>query len=134
MPKAPAGAAAQVDFQITEQNAREIMERLLRGMGQTAGEGGHGHARATDLHINPGRPPDYRIARVIRSVATGPLSQADVVYLSNGIMNKAQQERFNRNHCIDFSYHLDRSRFRINIVESFIGRSISIRRFEEIKN
>lgn len=132
-PAAPA-AGAHVDLLITEHNAREVMERLLRAMAATAmGEGG-GHAKATDLHINPGRPPDYRIARVIRSVASGPLSQQDVVHLSNGLMNKQQQERFNRNHCIDCSYHVDRNRFRVNIVESFNGRSISIRRFEEIKN
>lgn len=134
-PRAPTvGPGSLVDLQITEQNAREVMDRLLRGMGQASGEGGQGHARATDLHINPGRPPDYRIARVIRSVAARPLSQKDVILLSNAIMNPAQQERFNRNHCIDFSYHVDRNRFRVNIVESFIGRSISIRRFEEIKN
>lgn len=133
--KAPAPpAVGHVDFHITEENAREVIERLLRGMGATAADAAQKHARATDLHINPGRPPDYRIGRVIRSVASPPLSQQDVIYLSNSMMNKAQQERFARNHCIDFSYHVDRNRFRVNIVEAFIGRSISIRRFEEIKS
>jgi len=131
--RTPVGAP--VDFHITEHNARETIERLLRGMGATAtGEGASAHAKATDLHINPGRPPDYRIGRVIRSVASAPLSQQDVMHLSNGLMNKQQQERFNRNHCIDCSYHVDKNRFRVNIVESFNGRSISIRRFEEIKD
>ncbi len=131
--RTPVGAP--VDFHITEHNARETIERLLRGMGATAtGEGASAHAKATDLHINTGRPPDYRIGRIIRSVASAPLSQMDVVHLANGLMNKQQQERFNRNHCIDCSYHVDKNRFRVNIVESFNGRSISIRRFEEIKD
>lgn len=95
---------------------------------------GHGHAKATDLHVNCGRPPDYRIGRVIRSVASKPLSYEDVAALSDAMMSEAQRERFKRNHCIDFSYHVDHDRFRVNIVESFNGRSVSIRRFEEIKN
>ncbi len=120
-----------LDVQITEENAKAIMERLLRHMAADPGQGGR---RATDLHINPGRPPDYRVERVIRSVKMRPLSQQDVVLLSNAMMNEQQRTRFERNHCIDMSYHLDRNRFRVNIVQAFNGRSISIRRFEEIKN
>ncbi len=125
-----------MEFQITEQNAKMIAERLLREMGGLGDQaaGISKHARATDLHINTGRPPDYRIERTIRSVRCKPFSKQDVVLLSNAMMTEHQRERFNSRHCIDFSYHLDRNRFRVNIVESFIGRSISIRRFDEIKN
>jgi len=134
---APAPAAVvpdQVEFHINEQNAKSIMERLLREMAGTTSQAGQRHAQATDLHINVGRAPDYRIERTIRSVKSRPFSRQDVILLSNAIMSDAQRQRFEKNHCLDMSYHVDRNRFRVNIVESFIGRSISIRRFEEIKN
>lgn len=95
---------------------------------------GHAHVRATDLHINPGRPPDYRIERLIRSLKGGKLTQQDVVHLSNALMNPLQRKRFETNHCIDLSYHMEKIRFRVNIVQASHGRSISIRRFEEIKD
>jgi len=137
--KAPApvpatGVPDQVEFHISERNAKSIIERLLREMAGTTGQTGQRHAQATDLHINVGRTPDYRIERTIRSVKSKPFSQQDVVFLSNAIMSEGQRKRFDQNHCLDMSYHVDRNRFRVNIVESFIGRSISIRRFEEIKN
>lgn len=124
---APGGG---VEFKITPQSAKTIMEQLLRMMG--GGEGGGG--RATDLHINPGRPPDYRIERNIRSVKSNKLSNQDVVLLSNALMNENQRARFEKFHCIDMSYHVDAVRYRVNIVQSFIGRSISIRRFDPIKD
>jgi twitching motility protein PilT len=128
-----AHAGEHGDTQITEQNAKQMIERFLRAMGAN-GEMSHGHQRATDLHLNPGRPPDYRIERVIRSVKMPPLSNQDVILLTNALMTDQQRTRFERNHCIDMSYHLDRTRFRVNIVQSFNGRSMSVRRFEEIKN
>lgn len=111
------------------------MEQLLRGMQEIPNDGhGGGHAPATDLHLNPGRPPDYRIERVIRSAKCKPLTDQEVVLLSNAMMNETRRARFDKNHCIDFSYHVDQIRFRVNIVQSFTGRSISIRRFEQIKD
>lgn len=119
-----------VEFKITPQNAKTIMEQLLRMMaGNESGQG-----RATDLHINVNRPPDYRIERNIRSVKSNKLSEQDVELLSNSIMNENQRKRFDRDHCIDMSYHVDATRYRINIVEGFQGRSVSIRRFEPIKD
>lgn len=117
------------DLRITEQNARSVFEMLLRNM-----DAAPGRPKATDLHLNPGRPPDYRIERVIRSVKSKPLTANDLTLITNAMMNENQRARFNRNHCIDMSYHLDRNRFRVNIVEAFIGRSISLRRFDEIKD
>jgi len=129
-------AAATSDIRITPENAREKMEELLRMMAQWSEDDKSTHRpKATDLHINPGRPPDFRVERAIRSLKRWPrLTPQDVVLLSNAIMNDAQRARFERNHCLDMSYHVDRVRFRINIVQSFAGRSISIRRFEEIKD
>ena len=124
--------APATTFHITQHNAAQIMERLLREM--SAGEGAGSRSRATDLHVNAGRSPDFRIERVIRSVRSNKLSEQEVVLLSNSIMNENQRKRFEHNHCVDFSYHLDRTRFRINVVQSFIGRSISVRRFDEIRN
>ncbi len=129
-PPPPPPAAGQASLTITPQNARAVAELLLRQM-EAAPDG---HGRATDLHINVNRPPDYRIERVIRSVKSNKLSEQDVVLISNALMNDLQRQRFERNHCIDFSYHLDRTRFRINIVQSFNGRSISVRRFDEIRD
>lgn len=119
---------------ITPQNALATMEQLLRMMAQGQTDDPHGHARATDLHINAGRPPDFRVERVVRSLKAPKLTEEEVVLLSESMMNERQRERFARNHCIDMSYHLDKIRFRVNMVQSFSGRSISIRRFEEIKD
>jgi twitching motility protein PilT len=134
----PARPAAQArggddDLQINKENARAMMDRLLRHMA-ASNEAGRASQRATDLHINAGRPPDYRIERVIKSVKMRALSAQDVELLSFSIMSDQQRARFEQRHCIDMSYHLDRNRFRVNIVQSFNGQSISIRRFEEIKN
>ncbi len=141
-PAAPAAhgpaAAPTPDYpplQITPMNAKQVIEQLLRGMQAVPGDGrSAGHPPATDLHVNVGRPPDYRIERTIRSVKCGKLSEQDVVLLSNAMMNETRQARFEKNHCIDFSYHIDQYRFRVNIVQSFNGRSISIRRFDQIKD
>lgn len=130
---APVGGAADAPvaaLHIASDNAQPLMERLLREMAA----GGSNHGRATDLHINSGRPPDYRIEKLIRSARTSKLTEQDVVLLSNSIMTELQRSRFEKNRCVDFSYHVDKTRFRINIVQSFNGRSISIRRFEEIKD
>ena len=93
------------DLKITEQNARSVFEMLLRNDGAAPGR-----PKATDLHLNPGRPPDYRIERVIRSVKSKPLTANDLSLITNAMMNENQRGRFNRNHCIDMSYHLDRNR------------------------
>lgn len=123
-------------FRITPENALHVMQRLLREMAPTqpGAEAGRGHGRATDLHINAGRAPDFRIERVIRSVKGERLSAEDVFHLSNALMNERQRARFEAKHCIDFSYYLGNARYRVNIVEGMTGRSISLRRFEQIKS
>ncbi|OHB76448.1 MAG: hypothetical protein A2W31_13460 [Planctomycetes bacterium RBG_16_64_10] len=111
------------------------MEMLLREMATAADSPtSKGRRKATDLHLNVGRPPDYRIERVIRSVVCKPLTQQDIVFLSHALMNERQRARFEKNRCADLSYQVGLERFRINIVESFHGRSISIRRFEPIQD
>jgi twitching motility protein PilT len=117
------------EFRITPENAKTVMEQFLSMM---SGEG-NGH-KATDLHINPGRPPDYRVERQIRSLRANKLSDQDIVLLSNGMMNEAQRARFEKNRCIDMSYNMGLTRFRVNMVTGFNGRSISIRRFDQIKD
>ncbi|MGB9625914.1 MAG: type IV pilus twitching motility protein PilT [Phycisphaerae bacterium] len=129
----------KLEYPITERNARQVMDALLRMMAQwqqeaESGKGGAKAPKATDLHINPGRPPDFRVERVIRSLKFPKLTAEDVVLLSNAIMNENQRKRFENNHCIDMSYHVDNVRFRVNIVQAFTGRSISFRRFEAIKD
>jgi len=120
---------------LTADNAKLTMENLLRAMTKTDDCGSAGTSfRATDLHINPGRSPDYRVEKAIRSLKGNRLSQEDVELLSDVLMSETQRERFGRNHCIDLSYNLDKVRFRVNIVQSFSGRSISIRKFEEIRS
>ncbi len=127
-------AHPKAELHVTPENAKTLVERLLQEMAASDDGNGHGHAKATDLHINAGRPPDYRIERVIRSVVSNRLTQEEVVHLSNALMNERQRERFENQHCIDCSYYVGKTRFRVNIVESFNGRSISIRRFEEIRD
>jgi hypothetical protein len=96
-------------LQITVETARALMERLLHEMAA----GGTNHGRATDLHINSGRPPDYRIEKMIRSARTVKLTEQDVILLSNAIMTDLQRSRFEKNRCVDFSYHVEKTRFRI---------------------
>lgn len=126
------------NYPITEQNAKQVLEKLLRLMAQWSqdSEGGKSGKtpKATDLHINPGRPPDFRVERVIKGLKFPRLTQEDVVLLSNAMMNENQRHRFETNHCIDMSYHVDNVRFRVNMVTAFGGRSISFRRFEAIKD
>lgn len=123
------------DLKITEATAKQVMDLLLREMATASGSAtSKAHRKATDLHLNVGRPPDYRIERVIRSVVAKPLTQQEIILLSNALMNEKQQSRFEQNHCADLSYQLGQERFRINVVESFTGRSMSIRRFEPIKD
>jgi twitching motility protein PilT len=128
-------AAGAVELNITEGNARQVMDMLLREMASTSdAAAGRGHAPATDLHLNVGRAPDYRIEKVIRSAMAKPLTRRDMVLLTEAIMSGPQRERFARDHSVDLSYHLDKDRFRVNVVESFNGRSASFRRFENIKD
>lgn len=128
-------AGQAVDLHITDATASNVMARLLREMEESHNAPpGKGHSKATDLHLNVGRPPDYRIDRVIRSAHSKPLTGADVIELSNALMTEKQQERMDQRHCVDLSYELDGNRFRVNIVEAFSGRSVSIRRFEQIKD
>jgi twitching motility protein PilT len=110
------------------------MEMLLREMASTSAGSSKGHAPATDLHLNVGRAPDYRIEKVVRSAMAKPFTRQDLILLSNALMTEHQRARFEKRHCADLSYHLDKDRYRVNIVESFIGRSISIRRFEQIRD
>jgi pilus retraction protein PilT len=122
-------------FKITAENGRAVMEHLLSMMAASAEDTEHQGPRATDLHINAGRPPDFRVERVIRSLKGAPnFSADDVEHMTNGIMTEKQRARFERDHCIDMSYHLGKNRFRVNIVQSFVGRSLSLRRFDEIKD
>ncbi len=128
-------AGQAVDLHITDASASNVMDRLLREMEASHNSPpGKGHSKATDLHLNVGRPPDYRIDRVIRSAQSKPFTQSDVIHLSNALMSEKQQERMESRHCVDLSHELDGNRFRVNIVESFVGRSVSIRRFEQIKD
>jgi len=123
-----------VELRINRANAQVVLESLLGKMAASAEASGRGHATATDLHLNPGRPPDYRIERTIRSVNCQPLSEQDVSLLADALMNEHQRARFQRNHSVDLSYHMGNDRFRVNIVQSYAGRSVSIRRFEQIRD
>ena len=91
-------SSSELDSVITPENAKGVIERLLRHMA-ISGEAGQAARRATDLHINPGRPPDYRIERVIKSVKMRPLSQEEVELLCRSMMNEQQWARFERQHC-----------------------------------
>jgi twitching motility protein PilT len=134
-PAKPATGGGAGDLNITEASAKQIMDLLLREMATASGStAGKGHGKATDLHLNVARAPDYRIERVIRSVVAKPLTHRDIVLLANALMNENQRARFEKNHSVDLSYQLGQERFRVNVVESFAGRSISIRRFEPIQD
>jgi twitching motility protein PilT len=73
-------------------------------------------ARASDVHLTPGRPPVLRVRGMISSLEEypplNPQQTRDVIY---GILNDDQRKRFENNKQLDFAYAIPNvARFRVN--------------------
>ncbi|MEK6277202.1 MAG: type IV pilus twitching motility protein PilT [Actinomycetota bacterium] len=73
-------------------------------------------ARASDVHLTPGRPPVLRVRGMITSLdefpPLTPQQTRDVIY---GILNDDQRKRFENNKQFDFAYAIPNvARFRVN--------------------
>ena len=71
--------------------------------------------KASDLHLSAGLPPMIRVHGDVRRLNLPELSQKDVHALIYGIMNDAQQKRYEEHSECDFSFEIPGlSRFRVN--------------------
>jgi twitching motility protein PilT len=73
-------------------------------------------ARASDVHLTPGRPPVLRVRGMITSLEEypplTPQQTRDVIY---GILNDDQRKKFENNKQFDFAYAIPNvARFRVN--------------------
>lgn len=72
--------------------------------------------KASDIHFVVDSAPILRIdGELVYLEKEGKITQADLVKQVYALINKNQQERFEEDHDLDFSYALEDSRFRINI-------------------
>lgn len=83
---------------------------------------------ASDVHFSTGVKPFMRLNGALKMFDLPPLTpqQADNIVL--GFMDDAQQQRFLRNHDLDFSFeHEDLGRARVNALQQFRGADIIFR-------
>ena len=72
-------------------------------------------AGASDIHINAGQPPLYRVTTVIERSSFPVLTPEMCVELARGIMDDDRWAKFQQHRDADFSYAVeDLSRFRVN--------------------
>lgn len=90
------------------QDAREKINRLLTHLARS--EGG------SDLHLQVGQPPVFRINGRLARSSYPPLSEADIQLMVMSIMNDVQRKRFVAERDIDLSYEIPGvARFRVNV-------------------
>ncbi len=85
--------------------------------------------KASDLHLKGDAVPRMRIGGVIRTTASGPLSNAAVEKMMFEIMDSEQQALYREKGSMDFAYQAgDTDRFRINIFRQRGKTSVAARR------
>ncbi len=91
---------------------------------------------ASDVHLNVGIPPIFRLNGKLAKTQFSILSPEDVHELIYSIISDQQKEQFEKDRQLDFSYELkDVSRFRINVFRHRLGEAAAIRLIPtEIKN
>ncbi|MGD9724130.1 MAG: type IV pilus twitching motility protein PilT [Pirellulales bacterium] len=76
----------------------------------------HGRAhRVSDIHVAPGAPVLFRIARKLVPATTGPLTSKQSERLSLELLSEAQQKQFHIDHDYDFMAIDDYGRYRVNV-------------------
>jgi twitching motility protein PilT len=83
---------------------------------------------ASDVHLNIGIPPTFRLNGKLAKTKFSILSSEDVHELIYSITSNQQKEQFEKDRQLDFSYEMkDVSRFRINIFRHRLGEAAAIR-------
>ncbi|MDD4363363.1 MAG: PilT/PilU family type 4a pilus ATPase, partial [Atribacterota bacterium] len=83
---------------------------------------------ASDVHLNIGIPPVFRLNGKMTKSEFPVLSSEDVQKLIYSIISDKQKDDFEKNKQLDFSYEIkDVSRFRINIFKHRLGNAAVIR-------
>ncbi|MBU1869107.1 MAG: type IV pilus twitching motility protein PilT [Candidatus Omnitrophica bacterium] len=71
--------------------------------------------KASDLHLQSGSPPIFRVNGELNFSDLGPLNSKDIEKYVNSIMTQEQRNIFNNTHHLDFSYYVQgTARFRVN--------------------
>ena len=83
---------------------------------------------ASDVHLNIGIPPVFRLNGKLAKTQFSILSPEDVHQLVYSLISDQQKKQFEKDRQLDFSYELkDVSRFRINIFRHRLGEAAAIR-------
>ncbi len=83
-------------------------------------------AGASDLHLEPGLPPAFRVDGRLR-VQSGPLAAADVRGMAREVAGADGWDRFGQSRSLDLSRSISGVRCRINVLQSRRGVGMAIR-------
>jgi twitching motility protein PilT len=76
----------------------------------------HGRAlKVSDIHVAPGAPVLFRIARKLMPATTRPLTSKQAARLSEELLTDSQKEQFHKDHDYDFMAIDDYGRYRVNV-------------------
>jgi twitching motility protein PilT len=91
-------------------NLRELLNKMIE-------------AKASDLHITAGLPPQLRVDGRITSTDYPSLTPENTLQITYSVLNEEQQKRFEAEHELDFSFGVKGlSRFRANV---FLQRGVT---------
>jgi len=94
--------------QVAYKDARDYLNTLLTHLARF--EGG------SDLHLQAGQPPAFRIDGRLRRSSYPPLTEADIQTMAMSTMNEIQRKRFVAERDIDLSYEIPGiARYRVNV-------------------
>ena len=83
---------------------------------------------ASDVHLNVGIPPVFRLNGKLIKSQFPVLEKEDVQEIIYSILTEGQKEIFNKDKQFDFAYEIpDVSRFRINVFYHRLGKAAAIR-------
>ena len=83
---------------------------------------------ASDVHLNVGIPPVFRLNGKLIKSQFPVLEAEDVQEIINNILNERQKKLFEKDKQFDFAYEIpDVSRFRINVFYHRLGKAAAIR-------
>ncbi len=70
---------------------------------------------ASDLHLQPGSPPMFRVDGVLRPLELPPVSKEEIDQILSTVAGEADRKRLDEERSVDFSYtHQNVARFRVN--------------------
>ncbi|HDL53399.1 MAG TPA: type IV pilus twitching motility protein PilT [Proteobacteria bacterium] len=83
---------------------------------------------ASDLHITPGTPPQFRIDGALRPLNVPTLSPTDTKNIAYSLLTDAQKHSFEENKELDFSFGVKGlSRFRANVFQTRGSVGLAVR-------